>query len=182
MTSTRPRRLARIALLAALTAVAAQIAVPLPFTAVPFTLQVVAVLLAGLLLGPSAGLWSQTAYIGLGLAGAPVFANFRGGPGELFGVTGGYLWAMPVAALVAGRLSGTYRQRPLSFRRALAAGLAALAVIYAGGTIGLQVYYKLGLGAALAQGVVPFIAADAVKAVLAAMLAVRLRKALYRLN
>ena len=62
-------------LFAALTAAGARLAVPLPGTAVPFTLQVLAVLLSGFLLGPFVGAASQIVYLAAGLAGAPVFYN-----------------------------------------------------------------------------------------------------------
>ena len=68
--------MARVALMAALTAVGAQISIPLPFTLVPFTLQVPMVVLAGLLLGVRYGALSQVVYLMLGAIGLPVFAQF----------------------------------------------------------------------------------------------------------
>ncbi|MDQ4126909.1 MAG: biotin transporter BioY, partial [Actinomycetota bacterium] len=81
----------RVALMAAVTAVAAQITIPLPFSPVPFTLQVPAVVLSGLLLGPRYGAVAQAIYVLLGAVGVPVFAGFKGGLGIIFGPTGGYL-------------------------------------------------------------------------------------------
>src|ERR687897_3048574 len=92
----------RSALMAAVTAVAAQIAVPLPFSPVPFTLQVLAVILSGLLLGPRYGALAQAIYLLIGAVGVPVFAQFKGGLGVLLGPTGGYLLSYPIAAAVAG--------------------------------------------------------------------------------
>src|SRR5215218_2077423 len=83
-------------------AVAAQIAIPLPFSPVPFTLQVLAVILSGLLLGPRYGALAQVVYVLLGAVGVPVFAQFSGGLGVVLGPTGGYILSYPLAAAVAG--------------------------------------------------------------------------------
>ena len=92
----------RTALMAAVTAVAAQITIPLPFSPVPFTLQVLAVILSGLLLGPRHGALSQVVYVLVGAVGVPVFAQFSGGLGVVLGPTGGYILSYPLAAAIAG--------------------------------------------------------------------------------
>jgi len=79
---------------------AAQISIPLE--PVPFTLQVLAVVLAGLLLGPRYGALAMAVYVLVGAVGVPVFAGFRGGLSVLFGDTGGYLLAYLLAAAIAG--------------------------------------------------------------------------------
>src|SRR6185437_12679538 len=88
---------------AAAVAAASQIAIPLPFTPVPITLQPMLVVLAGLWLGPAAGVASMVLYLAAGASGLPVFTPI-GAPGiaRFLGPTGGYLIAYPVAALVAG--------------------------------------------------------------------------------
>ena len=83
---------------------AARIAVPLPGTPVPMTLQVPVVLLAGAVLGPAAGFSAVAAYVALGITGVPVFAA-GGGFAYLLGPTGGYLVAMPLAAWVVGSIA-----------------------------------------------------------------------------
>ena len=98
------RPFARAALLAALTGVAAQIAIPIPFSPVPVTLQVLIVFLAGLYLGPIWGPVSMGLYLGAGAAGAPVFANANAGIGYLFGQSAGFLWSYPIAAGLIGLL------------------------------------------------------------------------------
>src|SRR3712207_7191748 len=110
----------RAALMAAVTAVAAQISVPL--FAVPFTLQVLAVVLSGLLLGPRYGALAQAIYVLLGAVGVPVFAQFSGGLGRVLGPTGGYLLSYPLAAAIAGLAAHTAANTPR--RRALWTGFA----------------------------------------------------------
>jgi len=99
------RRVIAVSAFAALSALGARLSVPLPGTPVPFTLQPVAVLLAGLLLGARAGAASQLTYLAAGAMGLPVFAA-GGGLAYLAGPTGGYLLAFPVAAALAGWIAG----------------------------------------------------------------------------
>jgi biotin transport system substrate-specific component len=162
--------MARVALMAALTAVGAQISIPLPFTLVPFTLQVPMVVLAGLLLGVRHGALSQVVYLMLGAIGLPVFAGFTGGLGILLGPTGGYLVSYPFAAAVAGLAAGAVA-RGRAVASGTAFGLLALLIIYALGAAWLAVQAGLTPGAALATGVLPFVPFDVVKVVLAALLA-----------
>ena len=92
------RRLVRMAVGALVVALAAQVAVPVPFSPVPMTLQPLAVLAVGGLLGASEGLLALVTYLALGALGLPVFAGGSGGAIHLVGPTGGYLLAFPVAA------------------------------------------------------------------------------------
>ena len=164
----------RTALMAAVTAVAAQITIPLPFSPVPFTLQVLAVILSGLLLGPRYGALAQAIYVLVGAIGVPVFAGFRAGLGVIVGPTGGYLIAYPFAAALAGLAA--YAAANAVRRRALWAsflwGCAGLALIYALGATWLAAVTDLPFAAALAQGVLPFVPLDLVKVGLAALVAV----------
>lgn len=163
----------RVALMAALTAVSAQIVIPLPFSPVPFTLQVPVVILSGLLLGVRYGALAQLVYVLIGAVGAPVFALFSGGLGVILGPTGGYLMAYPLAAAVAGLAAGaavgSNRRRALAFCGG--AGLGALAIIYAGGVLWLSFQTQLPLGVAVVQGVLPFVVFDLVKVAVAALTA-----------
>src|SRR5437763_10199077 len=115
---------------AAAVAAASQIAIPLPWTPVPITLQPMLVILAGMLLGPAAGAASMLLYLTAGAAGLPVFTPL-GAPGfaRFLGPTGGYLIAYPAAAYIAGILS----QRATSLVGRWLAGVAGIAVIYIGG-------------------------------------------------
>ena len=168
----RVAAMTRAALMAAVTAVAAQISVPL--FPVPFTLQVLAVILCGLLLGPRYGALSQAIYVVVGAVGVPVFAQFSGGLAVILGPTGGYLVSYPVAAAVAGLAARAARDA--SRRRALWTsflwGCAGLAVIYAFGATWLSVVTDLPLAVALGQGVLIFLPFDLIKVALAALVAV----------
>lgn len=167
----RPVAMARIALMTALTAVMAQIAVPIE--PVPFTFQVLAVMLTGYLLGPRYGAMAMLVYLLLGAVGVPVFAGFTSGLGSLLGPSGGYLWSYPLAAAVAGMaapaLAGS--RRPVAMFWGVGAGLVALIIIYGIGATWLSVQAGLSPGAAFAAGVAPFVLFDAVKVVFATVLA-----------
>ena len=95
------RELCRMSLFAAIIAVCAQVSIPMPY-GVPMTLQTFAVPLAGLVLGMKNGTSAALIYIILGAAGVPVFAGFTGGPGIIFGRTGGFILSFPLMALTAG--------------------------------------------------------------------------------
>src|ERR671916_391327 len=88
-----------------LTALAAQVVVPLPFTPVPLTGQTFAVLLTGALLGSRLGALAMALYVFEGAIGLPFFRGGAGGFGHFSGVTAGYLLAFPAAAFVTGHLS-----------------------------------------------------------------------------
>jgi len=180
-------RLGTVLLVAVLTAAAAQLSVPLPFTQVPLTLQPTIVLLGGLVLGSRLGPASQALYLCAGLAGLPVFAAaaLPPGPFRLLGPTGGYLMVYPLAAFVAGYLAERGFDR--SYATSLLAMLVGLAVIYGGGVLWLGLFARvggesaaLGLGAALAAGAYPFIIPDVVKAAVAAALAPTVWRAIGR--
>ena len=169
-------RMASMVFITALTAAAAQISIPLPFTEVPFTFQPMVVLLGGLALGSRLALGSQVLYLMAGIAGLPVFASsvtLPPGALRLLGPTGGYLLSYPVAAFLAGYLAERgFDRRYLTSVLAMFAGLL---MIYACGAVWLGFFARagaqgtpIGLQAALVAGVYPFIAADLLKLVAAA--------------
>jgi len=162
------RELTYAALFTALIAGGAFVAIPVG--SVPFTLQVLFVLLAGMLLGPRLAALSVLAYLGLGLI-APVYAGGTSGLGVLFGPTGGYLWGFVLAALVTGAVCARGRT---SLFRFVGAGLLGLVPIYTLGAFWLAAQLHIGAGAALATGVAPFVWLDVLKAVAAGLAAVSL--------
>jgi biotin transport system substrate-specific component len=151
---------------AVLVSLAAQAAVPIPGTPVPITLQVPAVLIVGGLLGPSLGASSLALYLVLGATGLPVFAP-GGLPGaaRLFGPTGGYLLAYPLAAAVAGLGVAAGRR----WSRLAVALICATVVIHLGGVAQLAL---LGGDVSIAWrlGSVPFLAGDVAKLLFAGLI------------
>lgn len=164
-------RIASVALFAALTAAAAQVSIPLPFTPVPFTLQPMVVLLGGAVLGSRLGMSAQVLYLLAGIAGLPVFAAsavLPQGVLRLLGPTGGYLMSYPFAAFLTGWLAERgFDRRYVTSVIAMACGLG---VVFAAGIVWLAFFARgaVGLETALRTGLYPFIPADIFKIFLAA--------------
>jgi biotin transport system substrate-specific component len=136
-----------------LTAVAAQISVPVK--PVPFTLQTMMVGLAGAFLGAKKGAYSQLLYLALGVAGLPVFAPTPDGyfgAAALFGPTGGYLLAFPLAAYAAGFLI----EKKKSYITAVAAMILTEVVIILSGVVFLNMFYLHNWSESLKGGAVIF--------------------------
>ena len=164
-------RIFAVLMVTGLTAVAAQVSVPVPFTPVPFTLQPMVVLLGGAALGPRLGMASQALYLALGMAGFPVFAAsavLPQGVFRLLGPTGGYLMSYPFAAFVTGALAQRGFDR--NYLTSVIAMAAGLAMIFAGG-VGWLAWFAnpaaAGLDLALRTGLYPFVPADIVKILMA---------------
>lgn len=166
--SSRSARLTLVGIFgfAAALAASSQVAIPIPGTPVPITLQPFVVVLAGLWLGPRAGAVSMLLYLAAGAAGLPVFAPV-GAPGiaRFLGPTGGYLFAYPATAFVAGWLG----ERMPSLLGRWLAGVAGMAVLFIGGIAQLALLTG-SVGQAVALGITPFAALDIVKAFVAAAL------------
>ena len=148
---------------------------------VPFSLQTLAVVLAGLCLGP----WRATAavvlYVLVGFAGAPVFANLAAGAGVLTGPTGGFLVGFIPAAFVVGALTMVARRRGrLGYPTLLLAGLTSIPVVYAVGLPWLATRTGLSLADATVA-MTPFMVGDVVKVVIAAGIAAVIHRAYPRL-
>jgi biotin transport system substrate-specific component len=164
-------RLGAVLFVTVLTAIAAQVSIPLPFTPVPFTFQPMVVLVGAAALGARLGMTSQIVYLALGIAGLPTFAaspTLPHGAARLLGPTGGYLMAYPFAAFVAGWLAERGFDR--RYLTALVAMICGLAVVFAGGVLWLAVFAgpALGFSGALRVGFTPFIGADLLKLMIAA--------------
>jgi len=153
---------AGVLLLAAL----AQIEIVLPFTPVPLTGQTFGVLLIGAALGSRRGAASILAYITAGALGLPFFAGAGNGLRILTGATAGYLVGFVVAAYVVGTLSERGLERQM--RTSLLPFFAGTLIIYACGVAWLSILVG-SLSKAIALGIVPFLAGDALKLVAAAL-------------
>ena len=149
-----------------LLALSAQISVPVPFSAVPLTMQPFALLVLGSALGWKRALATTLTYLAEGAMGLPVFAHGSAGIVEFAGPTAGYLFAFPLTAAIAGLSTSGANRKPLLVR--IAVMIAAIAVLYLGGWSWLAGPMGLGAARAFAFGVAPFIAADLCKALIAA--------------
>ncbi|TDA70736.1 MAG: biotin transporter BioY [Clostridia bacterium] len=180
------------ALFAALIAVLAQLAIPLP-GGVPFTMQLFGVFLTGSLLGGRWGAVAMLVYLLLGAAGMPVFSNGHGGLGWLLGPTGGFLIGFLLGVYVQGKIvEGALKRRPSqpasgeeggaarlvgekiplpSFWRFLGAMIPCLLISYAVGTLQFSLVNRMPVPVSLGMTVLPFVPFDAVKMVVAAAVA-----------
>lgn len=175
--STRPRFMVdavAVTGFALLTALAAQISIPLGFTPVPLTGQTFAVLLSGAALGANRGALSQLLYIFLGAVGLPFYAGAEGGWQAATGATAGYLIGFVAAAFVIGALAQRGQDRHAL--TAVPAFLAGSAIIYAFGAgwlayfLGLPLTAAAGESSAVSLGVAPFLIGDLLKALVAGLL------------
>lgn len=153
-----------ISAFALMTALAAFVRVPLPFTPVPMTLQTLVVLLSAGFLGRSAAA-SQALYLAVGAAGLPVFQGAAGGIGHLLGPTGGYLAGFVLAAWLAG---WAMEKSEGLMMTALAMAGASLLILTLG-SVWLGVLLGLGTVRAFALGAMPFLAGDLVKSGIAVL-------------
>lgn len=149
---TRGRTIGQMLLAVLAISVAAQLAVPIPGTPVPVSLQDLVVMLIAVLLGPAVGTSAVITYLAVGAAGAPVFSNGHAGLLWLFGPTGGYLLAYPVAAGVVGIAARSPHRRV----RLLVGVLLAQAVIYTGGISQLVVLTGQAVRDVALLAVLPF--------------------------
>ena len=169
--------LVHCALFAALTAVCAQLIIPVG--AVPVSLSLLPVLLCAALLPVKEAVFAMAGYILLGLAGAPVFSGFQGGAGKLFSATGGYILGyLPCAAVIGlmlRRFGHTWPVRALSMS-------CGVCVCYLFGTIWFMVLQGADPVSCLKICVLPFLPFDAAKITLAVILSGRLAGPLARMT
>ncbi len=152
-----------------LIAICARLSIPVPFTPVPFTLANFALMALGLLLGSRRAGAAALLYLAYGAAGLPVFSPASTG---LFGVTGGYLWAFPLVAFVAGAISESGERK---FLRNLLAAIAGDLVLFAGGISWLFAYTH-SWQRALMLGGYWFVFGEVIKIMAAAGLGTRMRR------
>jgi biotin transport system substrate-specific component len=153
---------------------AALVKIPLPFTPVPVTMQNFVVFVGAAFLGPGAALAGVLSYIGLGVAGVPVFSGWGAGAAYLFGPTGGYLAGFLLSAWTIATL------RPRNVARSFSMDVLIMAIgaalIYACGGAWLHFFYGWEWQRVWFLGVAPFVASDAVKIACAAALTRKLSR------
>jgi biotin transport system substrate-specific component len=162
----RTTTLIAVITVAALTAVAAQIRIPLPGSPVPITGQTFAVLLGGAALGWRAGAASQLLYLALGAVGLPVFTEASGGIDVIYGATGGYLVGFVFAAALVGWLAERRWERRV-LPAIVTFGMGNL-VIYALGVPWLMYVTGWGFAEAVTKGALVFVVGDLIKIAAAA--------------
>ena len=154
-----------VATFTTLTALGAFVWIPLPFTPVPITLQTFFVLLGGAILGRKLGVLSQLLYLGLGGLGLPIFAGVSGGLSRLVGPTFGYLIGFVLAAYLVGRMAKKKRGSLWSLMLIMGVGEGVILFL---GTLWLAFVLRIGIGASLYLGLIPFLPGDTLKLIGAA--------------
>ena len=155
-----------------LVATCAHVALPLPFSPVPLTLQTFAVLLIGRVYTPRVAMQTMLLYLAEGACHLPVFAPTGvGGLAQLLGPTGGYLLSYPLMAVVASSLSRNLRVVLSAPVAALAAGACAILLNLTMGAVWLAVILHMASARVLMLSVLPFLPGEAVKLLAAAGIA-----------
>lgn len=163
-----------IALMTAVTAIMAQITIPMPL-GVPMTMQTFAVTLAAVLLGSKRSAISMIIYVLLGAVGLPVFAGFNGGFQALVGPTGGFLLSFPVMAFLIGLGVKYIGKKKGVFTLMLVIGTVSNYVI---GVAMFCLLMKASIATGIAACVIPFIPTAIIKAVLASVFGFKIRERL----
>lgn len=159
-----------IALFAVLTFLAAQLMIPVK--PVPFTLQTMLVLLSAAFLGARNGSLSQITYLSMGIIGIPVFAGFNFGPLTLFGPTGGYLLAFPIAAFIVGYLIEKYNGKLAIFFSMLLGNTIILLI----GSLYLSTFFNGNFSEAFISGAAIFSVWGLIKVAAAASIYIAVSK------
>ena len=154
--------------MACVTGLLALIRIPIPFTPVPITGQVLGVLLSGVVCGGLFGSISQIIYVGLGMAGLPWVAGGTASSWNIFcQPTGGYFVGFIIAPLVIGRYTDKY-VGARSFPSQMGLMMIGVGIIYLFGAIGLSLATGYGFQETILKGIMPFILIDLVKAAISA--------------
>lgn len=147
----------------------------IPISPVPISLGTLAIYFVISVLGMKQGTISVVIYILLGLVGVPVFSNFTGGAGKLFGPTGGYIVGYLFMALICGFFIDKWSKNILMSVLGMILGTA---VCYLFGTVWLAYQASMSFSAALAAAVLPFIPGDLIKLAIAMIIGFQVRKRL----
>ncbi|MCI7723036.1 MAG: biotin transporter BioY [Mediterraneibacter faecis] len=167
----RTKQMVLIALMTAVTCVLGPLSIPLPFSPVPISLTNFAIFLAIFVLGMKSGTISFIIYLLLGAVGVPVFSSFRGGFQVLAGPTGGYLIGFIFLALIMGFELDHFDRKLVPTIIGMIIGMA---VCYAFGTVWLAKLLSLSFKEGLMMGVIPYLAGDAAKIIIAAIVGPKL--------
>ena len=167
----KTKQMVLIALMTAVTGVLGPLSIPLPFSPVPISLTNFAIFLAIFVLGMKNGTISFIIYLLLGAVGVPVFSSFRGGLQVLAGPTGGYLIGFIFLALIMGFALDHFDRKLVPTIIGMIIGMA---VCYAFGTVWLAKLLSLSFKEGLMMGVIPYLAGDVAKIIIAAIVGPKL--------
>ena len=167
----RTKKIVLIGLMTAVTCILGPLSIPLPFSPVPISLTNFAIFLAVFILGMKDATISFIVYLLLGAVGVPVFSAFSGGLGKLAGPTGGYLFGFIFLALIMGFFMEHFDRKIVP---TIVGMLIGMAVCYIFGTVWLAKLMSLSFNEALALGVLPYLAGDVVKIIIAVIIGPKL--------
>ena len=163
--SNKTRFMTTTALMAAVICVLGPLSIPIG--PVPITLQSFAIYLTMYILGAKRGLAAYLLYLLIGLAGMPVFSGYKSGPSVLFGTTGGYLVGFIPVAIICGLVFAKHSQNKIL---CIITMELSTWIAYLTGTLWLAYQANMSFEAALAAGVLPFIAVDLVKMIICSII------------
>lgn len=175
MKSLKTKNMVTIALMTAVTCIAAPFSIPLPFTPVPISLTNLVIYISCCILGAKKGTISFLLYLLIGLIGVPVFSGFTGGLTKLAGPTGGYLIGFIFCALFTGIFAEKFEDKLYMYPVGMIGGTA---ICYAFGTLWLAFQMNLTFVQALFMGVIPYLLGDTLKIVVSTFLGYKFRSRL----
>lgn len=169
--------LTKMTLLIALLCISSYIIIPLPFSLASITAQTIIINLIAFLLKPKQAFTTVGLFLLIGFIGVPVFSAGAGGPGKLFGPTGGYLFGYLIAATLISFLKGN----KFNFNKCIFLSIiVGMPIIYIFGAAYMEILTKMNLKALISTSILPFIPLDILKCIIAAFLAQILNRFVYQ--
>jgi biotin transport system substrate-specific component len=172
-------QIALIGIMTAITCILGPLSIPLPFSPVPISFTNLAIYFTIFILGWKRGTISYLIYMLIGLVGLPVFSGFSGGPGKLFGPTGGYLIGFIFMSLIGGYFIEKFNGKISMYVLGL---ILATASTYLFGTAWLAYQAHYTFWQALLVGVIPYLIGDGIKIAIAVIVGPTLKKRLIKAN
>jgi biotin transport system substrate-specific component len=169
-----------VGIFTALTAIFAQVSIPIPFSPVPITLSIFAVFMTSIILGKKCGTMSMLIYVLIGAIGVPVFAGLSGGFDIIAGPKGGYILSYPIMAFLIGMI--IEKKKEASSTDLIGILVVGLIICYSLGATWLAITIKADAAKAISVGVAPFLPLDLLKIVLAAVVGNQVRATLIKAN
>lgn len=173
------KNLVLVALMSALLCILGPMSIIIPMSPVPISLGTLGIYLVVIVLGKKYGTISVLIYILLGLVGLPVFTGFTGGLAKLLGPTGGYIIGYIFLSIIMGFAIDILVNNKYRYMIAIILGTL---VLYAFGTTWLKIEMNITYGEAIFMGVLPFVAGDIVKMIIAMIVGEKIKAALAKIK